>query len=160
MKRISILLISMLACAVALAQFRPADGFQVQAYVVRGSEIFNTWNRADGPPIETVMDGRRGEELYVMILFKGAQRDASGIARVKFDMALVKPSGQRVGPFEMTAGEGAMPDEVQQNWYLSNTRPGLRSLLTEAGEYTVVLTIKDQIGSENKPFEIKFPIAQ
>jgi len=159
MKKLSFLIIALFTGALAFAQFRPEEGFQAQAYVVRGQGIFSTWNQGEGPEISTVADGKVGDELYLMVLFKNAQRSTSGVASVKFDITLTTPSGQKVSQAGITAGEGQMPDEIQSSWYLSNARPLLRGLLTQPGEYTIDLVVKDLVAATAVPFQIKLPIA-
>jgi hypothetical protein len=124
-----------------------------QAYVVRGADYFDKVKADPKMTIESVSDGKRGEPLYLAVMFANPSKDDKGIAKVTYTFTMTYPDGtKQPGPKELKGGDGPMPDSVQKTWVVANAK--IKLPLTEAspaGIYKFDVVVKDMnSGTEYK----------
>ena len=119
----------------------PAGALLCQAYLVRGSDYFDKVKADPKMSIESVTDGKRGDPLYLAVMFANPSKDATGIARVTWTFTMTYPDGKKVsGPQGLKGGDGPMSDAVQKSWIVANQKIQVRlSDQDPAGTYKLSL---------------------
>jgi hypothetical protein len=138
----------------------PAGALLAQAYLVRGADYFDKVKADPKMAIESVTDGKRGDPLYLAVMFANPAKDATGIARVTWTFVMTYPDGQKVnGPKELKGGDGPMSDAVQKSWVVANQKIQVRlDDKSPVGNYKFEVTVKDMMSGTEFKSTITVPI--
>ena len=166
----AVLVVVLLSCGVATAQWRKGDeraadtpdrkavnGFGGHLLVVENPRAFiEEWQKPETPNIKPATEVKRGDQLGAFVLFAGCKPDAQGVCNAEVDYAVYKPDGS------LYAEKKAQPLWKQQAppapiIQLSTAILGIRMEKDDpAGEYVVKAKVSDLNADISFELETRF----
>ncbi len=139
----------------------PAGALIAQAYVVRGADFIE---RAKADPkmlIESVLDAKRTDALYLIVTFANPSKDGMGVARVAYTFTMVYPDGTKLasGTTALKGLEGPLPAALQKSWMFASAKAKLPlNDKSPTGTYKFNVIVKDMMSGTEWPSDIEVTI--
>lgn len=137
-------LVALAADAPELSSLQPGQ-MLAQAYLVRGADYFEKVMANPKMTIESVTDAKRGDPLFLQVMFANPSKDNLGVAKVTYTFTMVYPDGTKMaGPKEIKGKDGPLSDAIQKTWVVATGKIQIKlDDKSPAGTYKFNVVVKD-----------------
>ncbi len=139
------------------ASMADTNGFGVQFALIEDKKFFDNWNTPAIPHFTNTFVASRGVPIYTMVVFAGAGLRSDGTADVTYDVIVRKPDGSIYGQDKDLIGvkERIDPDGLYlvRDYFAVRIEPN-----DPAGEYTVEISVRDNVKKSELHLKRKFTV--